>query len=69
MTHLGMAGNRDLGALPRLVRLIRAGGYDLVHTHLYRACVYGGSPRGSRASGRSSPPNTPWVTRRWRAAR
>lgn len=41
VTHLGMAGNRDLGALPRLVRLIRAGGFDLVHTHLYRACVYG----------------------------
>lgn len=41
VTHLGMAGNRDLVALPRLVRLIRAGGYDLVHTHLYRACVYG----------------------------
>ncbi|MEU6376633.1 glycosyltransferase [Streptomyces sp. NPDC046909] len=41
VTHLGMAGNRDLAALPRLVRLIRAGGYDLVHTHLYRACVYG----------------------------
>ncbi|MFK0168222.1 glycosyltransferase [Streptomyces sp. NPDC090306] len=41
VVHLGMAGNRDLGALPRLVRLIRAGGYDLVHTHLYRACVYG----------------------------
>ncbi|MCT9076448.1 glycosyltransferase [Streptomyces fulvoviolaceus] len=39
--HLGMAGNRDLAALPRLVRLIRSGGYDLVHTHLYRACVYG----------------------------
>ncbi|WP_428934615.1 glycosyltransferase [Streptomyces sp. ACT015] len=41
VTHLGMAGNRDLAALPRLARLIRAGGYDLVHTHLYRACVYG----------------------------
>ncbi|MGW0074283.1 glycosyltransferase [Streptomyces cellulosae] len=39
--HLGMAGNRDLGVLPRLVRVIRSGGYDLVHTHLYRACVYG----------------------------
>ncbi|GAA3233719.1 glycosyltransferase [Streptomyces sp. XM83C] len=39
--HLGMGGNRDLSALPRLVRLIRSGGYDLVHTHLYRACVYG----------------------------
>ncbi|MEO3976056.1 glycosyltransferase [Streptomyces sp. CAU 1734] len=39
--HLGMRGNRDLRALPRLTRLIRDGGYDLVHTHLYRACVYG----------------------------
>jgi len=39
--HLGMTGNRDLPALPRLVRIIRGGGYDLVHTHLYRACVYG----------------------------
>lgn len=38
---LGMRGNRDVAALPRLVRLIRAGRYDLVHTHLYRACVYG----------------------------
>jgi glycosyltransferase involved in cell wall biosynthesis len=39
--HLGMAGNRDLAALPRLTGLVRHGGYDLVHTHLYRACVYG----------------------------
>lgn len=38
---LGMRGNRDLAALPRLVRLIRAGRFDLVHTHLYRAQVYG----------------------------
>jgi glycosyltransferase involved in cell wall biosynthesis len=38
---LRMRGNRDLGALPRLVRLIRAGRFDVVHTHLYRACVYG----------------------------
>ncbi|MFJ3770421.1 glycosyltransferase [Streptomyces sp. NPDC090075] len=41
VVHLGMAGNRDLGALPRLVRVIRRGRYDLVHTHLYRACLYG----------------------------
>ncbi|MFF5100921.1 glycosyltransferase [Streptomyces sp. NPDC000134] len=41
VTHLGMRGNRDPAALPRLVRLIRGGGYDLVHTHLYRACLYG----------------------------
>ncbi|CAM5472170.1 glycosyl transferase [Streptomyces avidinii] len=41
VVHLGMSGNRDLGALPRLVTFIRRGRYDLVHTHLYRACVYG----------------------------
>ncbi|WP_428986238.1 glycosyltransferase [Streptomyces pyxinae] len=41
VAHLAMGGNRDLTALPRLTRLIRAGGYDLVHTHLYRACLYG----------------------------
>ncbi|RFS82275.1 glycosyltransferase [Actinomadura spongiicola] len=39
--EIGMRGNRDLAALPRLVRLIRRGRYDVVHTHLYRACVYG----------------------------
>ncbi|WP_326696089.1 glycosyltransferase [Streptomyces sp. NBC_01754] len=39
--HLGMRGNRDVTAVPRLARLVRDGGYDLVHTHLYRACVYG----------------------------
>ncbi|MGW0903822.1 glycosyltransferase [Streptomyces sp. NPDC002853] len=39
--HLRMSGNRDLGAVPRLVKLIRGGGYDLVHTHLFRACLYG----------------------------
>ncbi|MFD8914293.1 glycosyltransferase [Streptomyces sp. NPDC059575] len=41
VTDLAMAGNRDLAAIPRLVRLIRRGRYDLVHTHLYRACLYG----------------------------
>ncbi|WP_031225969.1 glycosyltransferase [Streptomyces roseochromogenus] len=41
VTHLGMGGNRDIGALFRLAGHIRAGRYDLVHTHLYRACVYG----------------------------
>ncbi|CAL9566512.1 glycosyltransferase [Streptomyces atacamensis] len=41
VTHLGMRGNRDLSALPRLVDTVRAGRYDIVHTHLYRACVYG----------------------------
>lgn len=41
VTHLGMAGNRDLRAVHRLAALISSGGFDLVHTHLYRACVYG----------------------------
>ncbi|MEU7344548.1 glycosyltransferase [Streptomyces bacillaris] len=41
VVHLGMRGNRDLSAVGRLTRLIRDGRYDLVHTHLYRACVYG----------------------------
>lgn len=41
VTDLGMTGNRDIGALPRLAGLVRRGRYDLVHTHLYRACVYG----------------------------
>ncbi|ARF77507.1 glycosyl transferase [Kitasatospora albolonga] len=41
VVHLGMRGNRDLPAVGRLARLIRDGRYDLVHTHLYRACVYG----------------------------
>ena len=38
---LDMRANRDLSAVPRLARLIRAGCFDVVHTHLYRACVYG----------------------------
>ncbi|MFF2061970.1 glycosyltransferase [Streptomyces sp. NPDC058200] len=41
VTDLDMAGNRDFGALPRLATLVRQGQYDLVHTHLYRACLYG----------------------------
>jgi glycosyltransferase involved in cell wall biosynthesis len=38
---LGMTRNTELSALLRLARLIRAGGYDVVHTHLYRSCIYG----------------------------
>ena len=38
---LGMARNTELPALGRLTRLIRAGGYQVVHTHLYRSCIYG----------------------------
>ncbi len=38
---LGMARNTQLSALLRLAQLIRAGEYDVVHTHLYRSCIYG----------------------------
>jgi glycosyltransferase involved in cell wall biosynthesis len=37
---IGMQRNTELAALLRLRRLIRAGRYDVVHTHLYRAQVY-----------------------------
>jgi hypothetical protein len=33
---LGMRSNTQLSALLRLRRIIRAGRYDVVHTHLYR---------------------------------
>ncbi|MFI6299105.1 glycosyltransferase [Nonomuraea sp. NPDC050790] len=39
--HLGMTGNRDLRVLGPLWRLVRRGGYDVVHTHLFRAGLYG----------------------------
>jgi glycosyltransferase involved in cell wall biosynthesis len=39
--ELSMSGNRDLSAVAKLSRLMRDGGFELVHTHLYRACVYG----------------------------
>ncbi|HSL07384.1 MAG TPA: glycosyltransferase [Pseudonocardiaceae bacterium] len=38
---LGMTRNTELSALLRLAQLIRAGGYDVVHAHLYRSCIYG----------------------------
>ena len=38
---LGMTRNTQISKLFQLRDLIRAGGYDVVHTHLYRACVYG----------------------------
>jgi glycosyltransferase involved in cell wall biosynthesis len=37
---LGMHRNTELGALLRLVKIIRDGRYDVVHAHLYRAQVY-----------------------------
>ncbi|WP_231956727.1 MULTISPECIES: glycosyltransferase [unclassified Actinoplanes] len=39
--QLGTARDRDPAAIVRLRALIRRGHYDLVHTHLYRACVQG----------------------------
>src|SRR5207245_8918267 len=38
---LGMKRNTQLSALLRLRRLIREGGYDVVHAHLFRSQVYG----------------------------
>ena len=38
---LGMRRNTEVSALPRLARLIKAGRYDVVHAHLYRAQIYG----------------------------
>jgi glycosyltransferase involved in cell wall biosynthesis len=37
---LGMHSNTQLSMLVRLHRIIRAGRYDVVHTHLYRSQVY-----------------------------
>jgi glycosyltransferase involved in cell wall biosynthesis len=39
--HLGRPHQLDIRALSDLVGLIRRGRYDVVHTHLYRACLYG----------------------------
>ncbi|HEY6422117.1 MAG TPA: glycosyltransferase [Pseudonocardiaceae bacterium] len=38
---LGMTRNTELTALLRLATLIRSGGYDVVHAHLYRSQIYG----------------------------
>lgn len=39
--NLDMRRNTQLTALLRLRRIIRAGRYDVVHTHLYRSQIYG----------------------------
>ncbi len=39
--NLGMTRNTELSALLRLRRMIRDGGYDVVHAHLYRSQIYG----------------------------
>ncbi|WP_448611153.1 glycosyltransferase [Geodermatophilus sp. URMC 60] len=38
---LGMRSNKEIGAVLRLADIMRRGRYDVVHTHLYRACLYG----------------------------
>ena len=38
--NIGMRGNTDLRALPKLRSLIKAGRYDVVHAHLYRSQIY-----------------------------
>ena len=40
---VGMTRNTEVSALLRLRGLIRRGGYDVVHAHLYRSQVYGRS--------------------------
>lgn len=39
--NVGMTRNTQVAVLWRLRRLIRDGGYDVVHAHLYRSQVYG----------------------------
>jgi glycosyltransferase involved in cell wall biosynthesis len=39
--NLNMRSNREPAALLRLAQILGSGQYDVVHTHLYRACVYG----------------------------
>ncbi|GAA4864436.1 glycosyltransferase [Actinomycetospora straminea] len=41
VVDIGMRSNRDIRALGRLVRLMRSGRYDCVHTHLFRAGLFG----------------------------
>ena len=41
VVDLGMSSNHDIRALRDLGHLVRAGKYDVVHTHLYRAGLYG----------------------------
>lgn len=38
---LAMRSNTELSAVLRLRRVIRVGGYDVVHAHLYRSQIYG----------------------------
>jgi glycosyltransferase involved in cell wall biosynthesis len=39
--ELTMSSNHDVSVVGKLRKLMRDGRFDLVHTHLYRACVHG----------------------------
>ena len=39
---LHASGRFDAGALTRLIRLLRSGNFDIVHSHLFRADIYAG---------------------------
>ena len=39
--NLGMHSNRQISSVFRLAKLMQRGRYDVVHVHLYRACIYG----------------------------
>jgi glycosyltransferase involved in cell wall biosynthesis len=41
VADVGMTRNTQLSTMPKLRRLIAAGGYDVVHCHLYRSQIYG----------------------------
>jgi glycosyltransferase involved in cell wall biosynthesis len=51
VTSLAMRGNRDLAVIPRLREVIRRSHPDVIHTHLYRACVYGAVAAGLAGAG------------------
>jgi glycosyltransferase involved in cell wall biosynthesis len=40
---LRMTSNTDVTTLPRLAAVVRRGRFDVVHTHLIRASIYGGA--------------------------
>ena len=68
---LGMRSNTQLSSLLRLLRIIRAGRYDVVHTHLYRsqgARRVVRRPGWQSTLGSFSAPSTRSAKRTWSAA-
>ncbi len=69
--HLDGRSRLSLGALGRLIRLIRNGRFDIVHTHLFRADLYGSlaarfSPRTILINSVHNPED--FYAKRWVAA-